>query len=73
MANQERENLLSEYAKAARVFCSSVERLEQLGSDVEAFIGGLAETGTTHRACEKARVRLDKHLAKPYAQTGYRR
>ena len=73
MADLERDNLLSDYAKAARAFCSSVERLQLLGSDVEAFIGCLADTGTTHRACEKARVKLDKYLSKPYSATGYKR
>ena len=64
MVAEERQELLNEYAAASRAFSDAVERLRRLNSDVEAFIRGLAEAGTAHRACERSRIKLDKHLAR---------
>lgn len=63
MIGEERQLLLNEYAATSRVFSDAVDRLRQVSTDVEAFIRALAETGTAHRACERSRIRLDKHLA----------
>jgi hypothetical protein len=63
MIGEERQALLNEYAATSRAFSDAVERLRHLDTDVEAFILALAETGTAHRACEKSRIRLDKHIA----------
>ena len=60
---EERQKLLNEYAATSRAFSDAVERLRRLSTDVEAFIRALAEVGTAHRACERTRIRLDKHLA----------
>jgi hypothetical protein len=65
MRSKERQHLLDEYAAKSRVFADSVERLKQPGVDGEAFIRALAEAGTTHRAAERARLNLNKHLANP--------
>jgi len=59
----DRQELLDHYAATSRGFSDAVERLRHLNTDVEAFIRALAEVGTAHRACERSRVRLDKHLA----------
>jgi hypothetical protein len=66
----DRQQLLDQYAATSRAFSDTVERLRHLNTDVEAFIRGLAEVGTAHRACERSRVRLDKHLAQPKCVTG---
>jgi hypothetical protein len=60
---EERQELLNQYAATCRAFSDAVERLRDLNTDVEGFIRALAEAGTAHRACERSRVRLDKHLA----------
>ena len=59
----DRQELLDQYAATSRAFSDAVERLRHLNTEAEAFIRGLAEVGTAHRACERSRVRLDKHLA----------
>ena len=59
----EEKQRLDEYAATSRTFADAVERLRNLTSGVEPFIRALAETGAAHRACEQARIRLDKHLA----------
>lgn len=59
----DRQELLDQYAATSRGFSDAVERLRHLDTDVEAFIRALAEVGTAHRACERARIRLDKDLA----------
>ena len=58
----DRQELLDQYAATARAFSDAVERLRHLSTETEAFIRALAEAGTAHRACEKSRIRLDKHL-----------
>jgi hypothetical protein len=60
---EERQKLLDEYAATSRAFCDAVERLRRPNTEVEAFILGLAEVGTAHRACEQSRIKLDKCLA----------
>jgi hypothetical protein len=62
--DQQRQKLLNEYAATCRVFSDAVDRLRFLNTDVERFIRALAETGTAHRACERSRLTLKKHLAK---------
>jgi len=57
----DRQELLDQYAATARAFSDAVERLRHL-TETEAFIRALAEAGTAHRACERSRIRLDKHL-----------
>ena len=64
MTSEERQKILDEYAATSRAFADAVERLRRPNTSVEAFIRALAETGTAHRACEHARIRLDKHLAR---------
>ena len=59
----DRQELLDQYAATSRAFSDAVERLRHLNTGVEAFIHALEEVGTAHRACERSRVRLDKHLA----------
>ena len=63
MRSNEKQKLLDEYASASRAFADSVERLKDPGVDGEAFIRALAEVGTIHRAAERARINLNKHLA----------
>lgn len=63
MIDKERQKLLNAYAANSRAFSDTVDRLRFLGSDVERFILGLAQTGTAHRACERSRLTLQKHLA----------
>ncbi len=66
MSTGERAVVLSTYALTSHMFAQAVERLCALDDrDVEAFIRALAEVGTAHRACERARVAVDKHLAHP--------
>ena len=59
----ERQKLLNDYAATSRSFSDAVDRLRHLSADAEAFIRALDETGTARRACERSRIRLDKHLA----------
>jgi hypothetical protein len=59
--DQERHRLLSDYAAKSREFAAAVERLRT--ADGESFIRALDETGTAHRACERSRIRWEKHLA----------
>lgn len=61
--NGDRQELLDEYALAARSFADAVERLRKAGPGTEAFIRTLDEAGTAHRACERFRIRLNKLLA----------
>ena len=63
MIAEERRKLLNEYVATSRAFSDAVERLRRLDIDVEAFIRALDQVGTAHRACERSRIRLDKHLA----------
>lgn len=63
MTGEGRQKLLNEYAVTSRAFSDAVERLRKLDNDAEAFIRGLAEAGTSHRACERSRIKLDKYLA----------
>ena len=63
MVDHEKQRLLDEYAAKSRAYADAVERLRHLAADVEAFIRALAETGAAHRACERSRIHLDKHLA----------
>ena len=63
MVDQERQKLLNEYATSSRAFSDAVDRLRFLNTDVERFIVGLAETGTAHRACERSRLTLKRHLS----------
>lgn len=63
MSTVEKQNLLDEYAAACRAYCETVERLRLVSKEVEAFIRALDETGTAHRACEQARIKLQKHLS----------
>lgn len=63
MIPKERRELLNDYAATSRAFADAVERLRSVNADGEAFMHNLAEAGTAHRACERSRVRLDKHLA----------
>jgi hypothetical protein len=63
MTGEERQRLLNQYAATSRAFADAVERLGRHTSDVEGFIRALEETGTAHRACEQARIKLDKYLA----------
>jgi len=63
MPGEGRQKLLDEYAASSRAFADAVERLRQLDADVEAFIRGLAAAGTAHRACERSRIKLERHLA----------
>ena len=60
---EERQKLLNEYAVTSRAFADAVERLRQQNIGGEAFIRSVAEAGTAHRACERSRVRLEKHVA----------
>jgi hypothetical protein len=60
---EERLRLLTEYAATSRAFSDAVERLRPAAGDGEAFIRALEETGTARRACERSRIKLDKHLA----------
>lgn len=62
MILQERQQLLNEYADKSRAFSDAVERLRGLNIDAEAFICALNEAGSAHRACERSRIRLNKHL-----------
>ena len=62
MMSEERQKLLNEYAATSRFYSDAVERLRHLGTG-EAFIRGLGEAGTAHRACQRSRIRLDKHLS----------
>lgn len=63
MFQEEWQKLLSDYASKSRAFSDAVDRLQYLSADGEAFIRGLAETGTAHRACERSRIRVNKHLS----------
>ncbi len=63
MIDQERQKLLNDYAATSRMFSDAVDRLRFLNTDVERFILGLSETGTAHRACERSRLTLKRHLA----------
>ena len=60
---EERQKLLNEYAATSRAFADAVERLARQHAGGEAFIGNLAEAGAAHRACERSRIRLDRHLS----------
>jgi hypothetical protein len=57
-----RQSLLEEYVATSLAYATAVQRLRTLETDVEAFILALAEAGTAHRACERSRIRLSKHL-----------
>jgi hypothetical protein len=46
----------------AREFCETVEQLQKVSNEVEAFIHALDETGRVHRGCERSRSQVDKHL-----------
>jgi hypothetical protein len=59
----ERRQLLDDYVHASRKFSDAVARLRALMNEGEAFIGALADAGTARRACDRSRIRLDKHLA----------
>jgi hypothetical protein len=61
-AAEERRELLSRYASASRALADAAERLLLVHTEVESFIQALDVAGTAHRACEQARIRLDKHL-----------
>jgi len=61
--SDERQKLLNEYAVTSRALSDAVERLRHVNADAEGFIRALAETGTAHRACQRSRMRLNKHLA----------
>ena len=63
VASTERQNLLEDYVATSVAFSTAVQRLRTVQTDTEAFIVALAETGTAHRACERSRIRLSKHLA----------
>jgi len=67
---EDRRLLLDEYAATSRAFADAVEKLRSQNSDGEAFIRILAEAGTAHRACERSRIKLDKHLSQPDSQHG---
>ena len=58
-----RQSLLDEYVATSLAYAAAVQRLCTLQTNTEAFIVALAETGTAHRACERSRIRLSKHLA----------
>ena len=60
--SSERENLLNDYVATSLEFSDSVRRLRAVQTNTEAFIHALEETGTAHRACERSRIRLSKHL-----------
>ena len=60
--NRERQNLLEDYVATSMAFAAAVQRLRTVQTNIEAFILALAETGTAHRACERSRIRLSKHL-----------
>ena len=66
----DRQELLDQYAATSRAFSEAVERLRHLNAGVEAFIHNMDEVGTAHRACERSRIRLDKHLAQLKFVTG---
>ena len=59
-----RQELLDQYAATSRAYSDAIERLRNPNTDGEAFIRALDEVGTAHRACERSRISLDKHLAK---------
>jgi hypothetical protein len=59
----ERQNLLNDYVATSLAFATAVQRLRAVQTNMEAFILAMAETGTAHRACERSRIRLSKHLA----------
>jgi hypothetical protein len=59
---EERQKLLNEYAATSRAFSDAVEGLRLLNNDIEAFIRALDKVGTAHRACERSRSRLNRHL-----------
>jgi hypothetical protein len=63
MVETVRQKLLSDYAAKSRAFADAVERLCRADHAAEDFIQALGEVGASHRACEQARVRLDRHLA----------
>lgn len=63
MIEEERQELLNNYAAASREFSDAVERLRRCASDGEAFIQALSDTGTARRACERSRIKLDKYLS----------
>jgi hypothetical protein len=58
----EQQRLLADYAHAAHHFAETVDHLQEQASNVEGFIEALEATGTAHRACERARIQLTKHL-----------
>ena len=58
----EKDRLLDEYAGRARELCETVEQLQKVSNEVEAFIHALDETGRVHRGCERSRSQVDKHL-----------
>ena len=60
--SDDRENLLNDYVATSLAFSDSVRRLRAVQTNTEAFIHALEETGTAHRACERSRIRLSKHL-----------
>lgn len=59
---EDRQKLLDEYELTSHAFSESVSRLQNHGTNTETFIRALGETGTAHRACERARIRLRNHL-----------
>jgi hypothetical protein len=63
MMGEERRKLLNEYAATSRAFSDAVEGVRLLSADTELFIRALEKAGTAHRACERSRIRLNKHLA----------
>jgi hypothetical protein len=67
MIASETQKLLNEYAATSRAWADAVESLRLVGDDAEAFILALDEAGKAHRAAERSRIRLDKHLARAVA------
>jgi hypothetical protein len=61
--HKERQKLLNEYAATSRAWADAVELLGRIEDDTEAFIRALDEAGNAHRASERLRIRLDRHLA----------
>lgn len=63
MTNENRQELLNEYATTSRAFADAIERLRHVNPEFEAFIRAMDEAGAAHRICERSRIKLDKHLA----------
>jgi hypothetical protein len=70
MIGEEGQRLLNEYATKSREFSDAVNRLRSSVADAEVFMRALSEAGTARRACERSRIRLDKHLAGPLTARG---